>query len=175
MIGKLIPLLLALMGLGTGIGAGLALKPPPSQEAEAGEAVAEDCLPAGQTGQLPLPPAEGHGAHGEATGDAEYVKLNNQFVVPVVVDGRVSSLVVLSVTLEVAPGQTELVYAREPKIRDAMLQVLFDHANTGGFSGSFTASPRMAVLRRSLREVTQKILGPVLRDVLITDIVRQDA
>ena len=68
----------------------------------------------------------------------EYVKLNNQFVVPVVEDGRVAAMVVLSLSLEVEAGNTEAVYQREPKLRDAFLQVLFDHANVGGFCGSFT-------------------------------------
>ncbi|PRX33865.1 Flagellar basal body-associated protein FliL [Meinhardsimonia xiamenensis] len=168
MLARLLPLMLALTGLGAGVGAGLALRPPahanPTDESDV-----TTCLPAAAAADIAAvaPP--------EKSGEVEYVKLNNQFVVPVVAEGRVRSLIVLSITLEVAPGRTELVYAREPRIRDAMLQVLFDHANTGGFSGSFTDGTRMAVLRRALREATAKVLGPALYDVLVTDIVRQDA
>ena len=63
----------------------------------------------------------------------EYVKLSNQFVVPVVKGKTVVSLVVLSLSLEVPEGQKDAVFRREPKLRDSFLQVLFDHANIGGF------------------------------------------
>jgi flagellar protein FliL len=108
-------------------------------------------------------------------GAPEYVKLNNQFVVPVVEKGRVAAMVVLSLSLEVAPGDTEAVYQREPKLRDVFLQVMFDHANTGGFSGSFTDGSNLIVLRTSLKEAAAQVLGPGVSDVLITDIARQDS
>jgi hypothetical protein len=52
---------------------------------------------------------------------------------------------------------------------------MFAHANAGGFDGSFTEAAAMAPLREALREAAVNILGPVLRDVLIVDITRQDA
>jgi hypothetical protein len=84
-------------------------------------------------------------------------------------------MVVLSLSLEVAPGSTEAVYEREPKLRDALLQVLFDHANVGGFSGSFTDGSNLILLRTSLKEASALVLGTIVRDVLITDIARQDS
>ena len=162
MIRKLLPVLLALFGLGGGIGAGLFLRPAPEPEAEASAAHAE-----GETKE--------EDAKGEAEeGGPEYVKMNNQFVVPVVEKGRVSAMVVLSLTLEVETGNTEAVYQREPKLRDAFLQVLFDHANIGGFSGSFTDGSNLVVLRTGLRDAAALVLGTSVRDVLITDIARQD-
>lgn len=155
MIRKLIPILLALIGLGAGLGVGLFLRPPPQNPAEAekaAEAVAEEEV---------LPP--------------EYVKLNNQFVVPVLEGGQVASMVVMSLSLEVVQGNTETVYSREPKIRDAFLQVLFDHANTGGFRGSFTDGSNLVLLRRALNEKAVGILGEIVTDVLITEIARQDS
>lgn len=171
MLGKLLPILIALVGLGGGVGAGLFLRPAAEAEdhaAEGAEAGAD----------------HGGDEHGEAgaDGDAEpeegapeYVKMNNQFVVPVVDEGRVASMVVLSLSLEVAAGNTETVYQREPKLRDVFLQVLFDHANIGGFSGSFTDGSNLVVLRTSLKEAAALVLGTVVSDVLITDIARQDS
>lgn len=169
---KLLPLLLALIGLGAGGGAGFLLRPPPAETVEinpCGDATAE------------TEGADGHGsaeAEAEADPDAppahEYVKLNNQFVVPVVEDGEIAALVILSISLEVTTGSTEQVYAREPKLRDAFLQVLFDHANAGGFRGAFTQSNNMYVLRNGLLETARKAMGALVSDVLIVDIVRQD-
>jgi hypothetical protein len=75
----------------------------------------------------------------------------------------------------VGPAGASSVYRVEPKIRDAFLTVLFDHANSGGFDGAFTSSGSMEILRRALREAGQKAVGEaVVSDVLITGIVRQD-
>ncbi len=173
MLGKLIPVILALVGLGGGVGAGLFLRPAPTAEEHAAEGA--DPKKAGEHGEAA---AEGEAADHEGEpeeGAPEYVKMNNQFVVPVVEDGRVAAMVVLSVSIEVEAGNTEAVYQREPKLRDVFLQVLFDHANTGGFSGSFTDGSNLIVLRTSLKEAAALVMGTVVRDVLITDIARQDS
>ena len=188
MIRKILPILLALIGLGGGVGAGLALKPAADHAAgavpaEAGHEVAPsegEAAPPEAGGDHAAEPAPAPGtqavpetAEGEAL-QHDYVKLNNQFVVPVVLNGRVASMVILALSLEVTVGGTEQVYALEPKLRDVFLQVLFDHANSGGFSGDFTESKNMVVLRDALREVAIKVLGANLTDVLIIDIARQD-
>lgn len=157
MIRKLVPLLLALAGLGGGLGAGVFLRPAPEQVEVDAEADREA------------------GDHTTAPRLTEFVKMNNQFVVPVVERGKVSALVVLSLSLEVETGTTESIYEREPKLRDVFLQVLFDHANVGGFSGSFTDGANLVVLRTSLREAASLVLGKTVKDVLITDIARQDS
>ncbi len=161
MIKKILPLLLLLMGTGAGVGAGMFLRPPVSEadvdadhdkaKAETKETI-EDADPS----------------------DREYVKMNNQFVVPVVDRETVRALVVLSLSLEVPSGGKEVVYSREPKLRDSFLQVLFDHANMGGFEGAFTNANNLDVLRAALREVAQKDMGEGVSDVLILEIARQD-
>jgi len=154
MIQKLLPLVLVLVGLGAGAGAGLFLRPTPAHDAEA------------TTDAVPEP------AHPDTL--PEYVKLPNQFIVPVVEGGRITSMVILSLSLEVTQGSTDQAYQREPKLRDVFLQMLFDHANTGGFRGSFTDAANLVILRTNLLEAAKKVLGDMVSDVLITDIVRQD-
>lgn len=153
MIRKLLPLALCLIGAGAGAGAGLFLRPPPPEPDPAAEAAPAPVDPA-------LVP--------------DYVKLSNQFVVPLVEKERISAMVILTLSLEVTQGTTEQVYAREPKLRDAFLQLLFDHANTGGFRGSFTDAANLVILRRGLLDIAKSTLGDIVTDVLITDIVRQD-
>ena len=163
-MGKLLPLILIILGIGGGAGAGFMLKPVPEVAA-----LANPCgdTPAATKPTEPAPPVPPE--------DREYVKLNNQFIVPVVEDGRVASLVVMSLSVEVRTGTREVVFAREPKLRDIFLQQLFDHANQGGFRGAFTNSNTMDVLRNALREAATPVFGDSLLDVLITDIARQDA
>ncbi|MCT4555150.1 MAG: flagellar basal body-associated FliL family protein [Pelagimonas sp.] len=165
-MGKILPLILALLGTGIGVGAGLFLMP-----AEAPEQVADhpvECAPSDAAHIETAAPKV------EDPADVEYVKLNNQFVIPVVGTEKVESLVVASLSVEVVNGSSETVYSREPKLRDVFLQTLFDHANIGGFQGNFTHGERMEQLRRALLEAATPILGPIVSDVLITEIARQD-
>ncbi len=163
MISKLLPVLLALIGLGVGGGAGLFLRPAPAVDASAETADPHTAAPNASTGE----------ANAETA--PEYVKLSNQFVIPVLEGGRVSSMVIMAVSLEVAHGTSDAVYAREPKLRDALLQVLFDHANAGGFKGEFTDGANMILLRKALLEAAQSSIGDSVTDVLINDIARQDS
>lgn len=119
-------------------------------------------------------PKEMH-VHAEVQTDFDYIRMNSQFVIPLVASGKVKSLVALSLSLEVQKGSGDVIFAREPKIRDVFLRVLFDHANSGGFEGEFTAGGTLASLRRALTEAGRQVVGPVLQDVLITDIARQDS
>lgn len=153
MLSKLLPVLLVLLGAGGGIGVGLFLMPPAPADTDA------------------TPLAEQAKGGGVAK---DYVKMNNQFVVPVIARDRIRSMVILSLSLETMPGMREAVYAREPKLRDAFLRTLFDHANMGGFDGSFTSDERLEPLRVALREVAQREMGQNILDVLIVDIARQD-
>lgn len=164
MLKKILPVVLLVIGSGAGVGAGIFLRPAPDQPiatmlTEGDVKEAED---------------ETHGPDNPAP-EMEYVKLNNQFVVPVVENEQVVALVVMSLSVEVPEGNKDAVFRREPKLRDSFLQVLFDHANIGGFNGAFTDGNNLAVLRRALREVAQKALGQdIARDVLILEIARQD-
>ncbi|MFZ7091084.1 flagellar basal body-associated FliL family protein [Primorskyibacter sp. 2E233] len=166
---KLLPILLALIGTGAGVGAGLFLMPPAAEEHADGAAV--ECAPPQDHAAEAHTPAE---AEAEPS-TREYVKLNNQFVIPVVGSDKVTALVVASLSVEVTTGSTETVYAREPKLRDVFLQVMFDHANVGGFKGNFTTGNRMDDLRSSLLEAARPVLGDIVSDVLITEIARQDS
>lgn len=201
---RLLPVLFALIGAAAGGAAGYLLRPAPAAPEQgaaaagphpAGAHAAADAAPGdtaaahGETPDAATPAATGdHGGgaaaaegpaaqgDGHAAGEVpDYVKLPNQFVVPVVEDGRVAALVILSLSLEVEPGASEAVFAREPRLRDGFLQVLFDHANAGGFRGTFTDGANLVLLRGALREAAAKVLGGQVRDVLISDIVRQDS
>ncbi|GAB4387257.1 flagellar basal body-associated FliL family protein [Albidovulum sp.] len=175
-MGKILPVLLAIIGFGAGAGAGYMLRPPPAPEPAADTHPDTADAEGSSAGHGAETAPDGHGGDdAAAAGEPEYVKLNNQFVVPVVDDNHVESLIILSISLEVAPGSTEAVFQKEPKLRDAFLQVLFDHANAGGFRGAFTRASSMEALRNGLLEIARRTMGATVRDVLITDIVRQDA
>ncbi|ETA52725.1 flagellar basal body-associated FliL family protein [Ponticoccus alexandrii] len=169
MIKKLLPILLALVGTGAGVGAGLFLMPAGEDHADATECLPPDDAVRHET----VAAAPDDPDQPDAT--REYVKLSNQFVVPIMGSERVRALVVASLSVEVSIGSAETVYAREPKLRDVFLQVMFDHANIGGFEGAFTTGERMKILRGALLDAARSVLGSDVSDVLITEIARQEA
>ena len=159
----ILPLILLLAGVGAGVGAGLYLTP--TAEPNSAEAIQNCTDPEDMT----------HAAAIDVSEEREYVKLNNQFIVPIVEDGLVAALVVMSLNLEVTVGSRTAIFAAEPKLRDRFLQAMFDHANTGGFSGNFTTGTNMRVLRNDLLRAANEISGDRVTDVLVIDMVRQDA
>ncbi|MDZ7906074.1 MAG: flagellar basal body-associated FliL family protein [Cypionkella sp.] len=159
MIKKLLPVFLALIGAALGIGAGVMLRPTPPP------LTPEEAKAAAKAAEKETPPEE----------LPDYLKLNNQFIVPVVKEGRVAAMVILALSLEVARDTSQEIFALEPKLRDEFLQVLFEHANSGGFDGSFTDGDNLVILRRGLLEAAQQVLGDKVSDVLINDIARQDS
>ncbi|ABD57107.1 flagellar basal body-associated FliL family protein [Jannaschia sp. CCS1] len=171
MMRLLLPIVLLLIGVGGGVGAGILLSGGPSspETAETPEhAEDEDHEEHAASGETQRVEPAGEGT--------EYVRINNQFVVPIVRSGAVRSLVVMSLSLEVDTGVNSAVFSLEPRLRDSFLRVMFAHANAGGFDGRFTEAEAMAPLRSALREAAQSVLGRgTTHDVLITDITRQDA
>ena len=159
----ILPLLMLVVGVAGGGAAGFFLRETPEvtdpgDTAETETAEVEDA-------KAPAPPV---------AEDVSYVKMNNQFVIPVLENERVSALVVLSIGLEVVEGSSEMVYAAEPNLRDAFLSELFDHAYAGGFSENFVNSPSLDRLRLRLLDAATIALPDTITKVLITDIVRQD-
>lgn len=166
-MGKIIPTALILTGVIAGGAAGHFLQPPP----DVGE---ETCADQDETCEPGFATAAASDSHGRGTHDTDFANLNKQFVVPIIKDDKVVALVVASLSLEVESGAAETVYDKEPKLRDVFLKVLFTHAHSGGFSGEFTSGHAIEDLRGRLFEVAHEVVGGVLQDVLIVEIVRQD-
>lgn len=166
MMRLLIPLALGLVGLGAGVGAGVALRgdPLPAPDADLVASVA----PCGDAGPGHAEPTR---SKGEPT---VFIRLDKQFVVPVIHDGRVDAMVAMALTLEVDPEIEDTVYSREPKLRDAFLRILLDHANTGGFDGTFTANTVVQTLTGRLLQEGREAVGAGLTDILILDLAKQE-
>lgn len=159
----LIPAIFAAVGTGSGIAAAMILQKPDTELPLQADTPRGDVQVTARDAAPDIGPAR------------EYARLNNQFIIPIVEGGRVVALIVMSLNVEVTPGNAEAVFAAEPKLRDGFLQNMFNHANIGGFSGNFTQGTNMRNLRNDLLQTAQNILGSAVTDILITDIVRQDS
>lgn len=158
---KILMLLLPLLALVAGATGGDMLRPKPDP--------------------VPAEAAEGHDeAAAVSDPDAAATPLNpawmgfaNQFFVPVMRDGDMKSLMILTLTLETSEEALESLRKREHRLRDALLRQLLIQANTGAFDGNFTSEPYLRGLREALLEAARAAGGEDITAVLIEDIARQ--
>lgn len=168
MVKKLIFLLLPLLGVLGGAFAGDMLKgkPPeeagaPGSDAEAGAAADPHSADAGS----------GHASY--AGEEVDWFTFPSQFFVPLVRQGDMSAIMILTLVLETDKGKLEALGQQEHRLRDALLRQLMIHANTGGFDGNFTVERNLQTLRDSLLTAARSATDLPVRAVLIQDLARQ--
>lgn len=157
MLRFLIPLAMMVAGAIGGLFAGAGKAPAPEAEA------AEEQSTEAEEPRAEVPP-EG----------LSYVDVGGQFVIPVIGDAGVRALVAIKLKIAVETAGSERAAAMVPKLRDAFLQVLLDHAATGGFGNAFLADDSLERLRYALDGAGLKLVGDDYARVLIVDVVRQD-
>lgn len=172
MIKKIIPVILILTFGGAGVAAGLILKPEDVSLQTEGNPCGDD--PNGHSDMRSRGEETAKEPNAPENLSFEYVKLTNQFIVPVIKGDIVRSVVIVALSLEVETGTKEKVYKVEPKLRDTFLQALFDHASLGGFDGAFATTENLIRMRKALKQAATSVLGDAVNDVLVTDIARQD-
>jgi len=116
----------------------------------------------------------GHGDEQQKSGSTAYYKFSRQFIVPVVNDNNVQSLVILDLNLEIDPSLGEDLYAMDPKLRDVIMTELIALSNEGRFARRMTDPSNYAEIRTRLLAAVQTIQEKGVRDVLILDLARQD-
>ncbi|WP_172330252.1 flagellar basal body-associated FliL family protein [Mangrovicoccus sp. HB161399] len=158
----LIPLVIVLLGVGIGSGAGWFLAPKPPEVPECACDQPADGTAAGEAPADETPP------------DYEYVDMNGQFVVPIIENDQVTGMMVMSLSLETEMGMREAVYAKEPKLRDEFLSILFGYSSIGGFADNYLDLDNLKVIRNDLTAKAQQIAGSIVNAVLIVDMIRQD-
>jgi flagellar basal body-associated protein FliL len=125
-------------------------------------------------------PDKKDGKHGEdgKDGDAAkaviYYKFTREFVVPIMRDGRVSSLVIMNLNLEADASIERKLFDMEPKLRDNIMTTLITLSNDGTTFESMTSVKNY----ESIRSLVLQNLGSVINDgitnVLIVDLAKQD-
>jgi len=114
------------------------------------------------------------GHDGDAAPAVIYYKFTREFVVPIIRDGRVSSLVILNLNLEADASIERELFDMEPKLRDNIMTTLITLSNDGTTFESMTSVKNY----ESIRSLVLQNLGSVVKDgitnVLIVDLAKQD-
>lgn len=161
---KLIFIILPLIALLLGLAGGAILREQPTEETET--------ISSEQEGGS----SEDQGTSerkAEKTIEQAWFKFSNQFFIPLMKNGQVSSTMILTLSLELPKTAQDSIRNQEHRLRDALLRALMIHANTGGFDGNFTVETQMTKLRASLLAAAREVAGDDILDVLIEDIARQ--
>lgn len=114
------------------------------------------------------------GKDGDAAPAVIYYKFTREFVVPIIRDGRVSSLVILNLNLEADASIERELFDMEPKLRDNIMTTLITLSNDGTTFESMTSVKNY----ESIRSLVLQNLGSVVKEgitnVLIVDLAKQD-
>ncbi|MCF3973421.1 hypothetical protein [Paracoccus salsus] len=180
---KILSLILPIAALTAGIAGGEMLRPATTADAATSSAEHGEAQPAegdatethaasekgGGGGSAAA--ADGHGKEAPA-GDAWFT-FPSQFFVPMMRNGDMGAIMILTLSLETSSDKLEPMKVQEHRLRDALLRQLMIHANTGGFDRNFTSEASMRTLRERLLAAAQAATSLPVNAVLIEDIARQ--
>ena len=118
---------------------------------------------------------ESHGkGSGSASGAATYHKFSREFVVPMIENGKVVSLVILNINLEVDPAYSGQVFSMEPAIRDNIMTTLINISNDGRTFETLTDIESYESMRALVLMNVKKVMPNGISNILILDMARQD-
>jgi flagellar protein FliL len=103
-----------------------------------------------------------------------FIDMERKFVVPLVRDNRVRSLVVVDLRLEVRASGESRAIALKPKVRDAFLDTLYALAVAGAFDGDLYSNNVQDEMRARLLQAARQILQDDASAILIGELLRQD-
>ena len=109
-----------------------------------------------------------------SSGDSEYFKFSREFVVPVMREDQVKSLVILHVTLETASGESDKLFSEEPKLRDNIMTTLIGLSNDGRTLEEPTNIEHYEMIRSMLLMNLRDSVSEGIMNVLIVDMAKQD-
>lgn len=120
--------------------------------------------------------AGSHGAgHGSgSSGDVSYYRFSREFVVPVLKDDRVASLVILNINLEVDSNTSAQLFSMEPKLRDNIMSSLIALSSDGDVFNNITDVESYESVRSVVLMNLKNVVPHGIHNVLIVDMAKQD-
>lgn len=171
MIKKILTLALPLLALIGGVAAGDILRPDDKMEEASPEQEHPKSEMASSEGSHEKKGSDKKGE--EKSGEVAWFSFPNQFFVPMMRNGDMGAVMILTLSIETEQDYLEKMKEQEHRLRDALLRQLLIRANSGGFDGNFTAELTLDPLRKDLLEAVLGSTDLPVSAVLIEDIARQ--
>jgi flagellar FliL protein len=141
--------------------------PDAGQEPDTASAVTQAASSKGSN----VPATKSAGRGGSAL---HFYRFSREFVVPMLENGRVSSLVILNISLEIDPAISTRLFSIEPALRDSIMTTLIALSNDGRTFESITKLENYESLRAMVLMNLQTVVPDGIHNVLIMDMARQD-
>ena len=121
----------------------------------------------------------GGGGHGDSgggggSGDVTYFKFSREFVIPLMGEDRVESLVILNINLEVDSNISGKLFSMEPKVRDNINTTLIELSSHGDTMRTLGNVESYETMRTMILMNLKKVLPEGVENVLIVDMGKQD-
>lgn len=118
---------------------------------------------------------DGHGGASSASGEATYFRFSREFVVPIIQNERVASLVILNINIEADAAASDKLFSQEPVLRDVVMTTLIEISGDGRTFQSMTSIENYETVRSLILGNLQKKFPDMgIKNILILDIARQD-
>ena len=111
------------------------------------------------------------GGYGES--EISYFKFSREFVIPLMRDNQVESLVILNLNLEIDSSESGSLFSKEPKLRDNIMSSLIELSNDGSTLDNFSQVESYETIRSVVLENLKRDLGAGILNVLILDMAKQ--
>lgn len=169
---KIISIVLQAVFVVVGVAAGFWLKSAPAEhEVASVEGDAESTPP--KTDKKETKASHGKGKDAKDENVSGYMKFGRQFIVPVMKDDKVSSLVIMDLNIQAPADVVESLYTQEPRLRDALLGRLLQLSTRGVFDSQLIEKENLDVIRTELVDAARREIGAEAQNVLILNITRQ--
>lgn len=126
------------------------------------------------------PAAGAKGGHGKtdagrpASGDVMFYKFSREFVVPILKEERVESLVILNINLEADASISQQLFKLEPKLRDNIMTTLIQLSNDGRTFETITDVESYETVRALILKNLENVIAEGIHNVLILDMAKQN-
>lgn len=106
--------------------------------------------------------------------DSIFYKFSREFVVPVLKDGKVASLIILNIQIEADESSSQDLFQKDPKLRDNIMTTLIELSGDGRTFVKLTDVQTYESLRAIMLDNLRSVVPNGLRNVLIVDVAKQD-
>lgn len=109
-------------------------------------------------------------------GGVAYFKFSREFIIPLMYDSEIDSLIILNINLEVDSSVSSTLFSQEPKLRDNVMTTLIELSNDGVTLENIASIESYETVRSMvLKNLKDKeVVGEGILNVLIVDVGKQD-